>query len=114
MGYKQERLEKIIEREISRIILSDVKDDRLKFVTITKAVLTADLSIATVYYTVIGTDEQKQTTSTNLLEAKGFIKTALSKVLEVRKVPDLKFKYDDSLEYGEKIDKILNELKVKP
>lgn len=112
MGYKQERLEKIIEREISTIILSQVKDERLKYVTITKVSLTNDLSIATVYYTVLGNEAQKEATTNSLLEARGFIRTALSKILEVRKIPELRFKYDDSLEYGKKIDDILKDLKL--
>jgi ribosome-binding factor A len=112
MGYKQERLEKIIEREISRIIFSDVKDERLKFVTITKVSLTNDLSIATVYFRVIGNEEQKTATSTNLQEAKGFIRSSLSKAIKIRKVPDLRFKYDESLEYGDKIEKILKDLDI--
>ena len=111
MGYKQERLEKIIEREIGTLILSQVKDERLKYVTITKVTLTNDLSIATVYYTVLGNDVQREATTNKLLEAKGFIRTALSKVLEIRKVPELRFKYDDSFEYGKKIDDILKDLK---
>jgi ribosome-binding factor A len=111
MGYKQERLERIIERELGTILLADIKDDRLKYVTFTKVSLTNDLSIATVYYTVRGSDEQKEMTSKNLQDAKGFIRTALSKSLEIRKVPELRFKYDDSLEYGEKIEQILKGLK---
>lgn len=111
MSFKQERLEKIIEREISNIIMTEVKDDRLKFVTITKASLTKDLSIATIYYTVLGNEEQKLATSKSLEEAKGFIKSSLSKKLEIRKIPDLRLKYDESLEYGEKIEKILQEIK---
>lgn len=111
MSFKQERLEKIIEREISNIIMTEVKDDRLKFVTITKVSLTKDLSIATIYYTVLGNEEQKLATSKNLEEAKGFIKSSLSKKLEIRKIPDLRLKYDESLEYGEKIEKILKEIK---
>lgn len=111
MAFRVERLEKIIEREISIIISTEVKDDRLKFVTITKVALTNDLSIATVFYTVIGNDEQKAATIENLNDAKGFIKSSLSKKLEIRKTPDLKFKYDESLQYGEKIEQILKNLK---
>jgi ribosome-binding factor A len=110
MAYKQERLEKIIEREIGNILITSTKDDRLKFVTVTKVSLTGDLSIATVYYSIIGNEEQKANTSKNLLEAKGFIRSSLSKVLDIRKVPDLKFKYDESLEIGEKIEKILKDI----
>lgn len=113
MAFKKERLEKILEREISQIIFSEVKDDRLKFVTITKVALTNDLSIATVYYSVLGDEEQKQVTSTNLQEAKGFIKSVLAKRLEIRKIPDLRFKFDDSFDEGNKIEAILKSLKNK-
>lgn len=111
MAFKQERLEKLIEKEISRIIFQEVKDDRLRFVTITNAKLTGDLSIATVYFTVLGDEEQRKATVQNMEEAKGFIRGQLGKVLEIRKIPELKFKYDESLEYGEKIEKILKEIK---
>ncbi|MCK9536018.1 MAG: 30S ribosome-binding factor RbfA [Bacilli bacterium] len=110
MGFKQERLEKIIEREIGRIIISEVKDERLKFVTITKVSLTNDYSFATIYYRVLGNENQIETTSRTLEEAKGYIKTILSKTLKIRKVPELRFKYDDSLEYGDRIEKILKDL----
>ncbi len=111
MAFKKERLEKILEREISTILFNDVKDDRLKFVTITNVNLTNDLSIATVYYTVIGDEEQRIATTENLAEAKGFIKGILSKRLEVRKTPDLRFKYDESNEQGNRIESILKSLK---
>ena len=111
MAFKRERLEKILEREISSIIFSEVKDDRLKYVTITKVDLTNDLSIATIYYTVLGDKAQAEATVQNLLDAKGFIKGILSKRLEVRKIPDLKFKFDESFEKGNRIETILKNLK---
>lgn len=111
MAFKKERLEKIIEREISQIIFSEVKDERLRFVTITNVNLTGDLSLATVYYTVLGDEDQVKATVGLLEEAKGFIKGILSKRLEVRKIPDLRFKYDDSFNQGNRIESILNSLK---
>jgi ribosome-binding factor A len=111
MAFKRERLEKILEREISSIIFSEVKDDRLKYVTITKVDLTNDLSIATIYYTVLGDKAQAEATAQNLLDAKGFIKGILSKRIEVRKIPDLKFKFDESFEKGNRIETILKNLK---
>ncbi|HEY8444515.1 MAG TPA: 30S ribosome-binding factor RbfA [Bacilli bacterium] len=110
MAYKKERLEKTIEKEISRIIVNEIKDDRLKFVTITKAYLNDDLSIATVYYSVLGNPNQIENTKELLQEAKGFIKTLLSKRLEIRKTPELRFKYDESFEYGNRIENILKEI----
>ena len=106
MGFKVERLEKIIEREVSTILLNS-KDDRLKFVTITKVSLTSDCSIVTLYYTILGNDEQKEATSKNLEKASGYIRSSLSKVLKIKKIPEIKLKYDESIAYGEKIENIL-------
>ncbi len=111
MAYKKERLEKIIEREVSMIIMREIKDDRIHFVTITKVSLTNDLMLATLYYTIYGTEEQIIASKKALQEAKGFIKNLLSKRLEVRKIPELIFKYDESYEEGNKIEEILRNIK---
>lgn len=105
-SYRVERLEKILEREISTILLNS-KDERLRFVIITKVRLTGDFSIATIFYRILGNDIQKEATAKNLVDATGFIKTQLSRKMEIRKIPDLIFKPDESIEYGEKIDKII-------
>ena len=109
MGYKIPRLEKIMEREIGTIFLNS-KDERLRFVTITKVSLTNDASVATVFYTVLGTNEQKESTKKNVENASGFVRSSLGKTLEVRKVPELRFKYDESMMYGEHIDNILKNI----
>lgn len=109
MSFHQERLEKIIIREVSTILMNS-KDERLRFVIVTNAHLTGDLQIATIYYTVIGSNEQKESTIKNLEEAKGYVRSSLGKVLKVKKIPELIFKYDESLEYGNKIESILKGL----
>ena len=111
MSIKQERLAKILEREISNIILMETKDQRLKYVTITGVRVNKPFSQATVYFTVIGDDEQKASTSKNLNDAKGFIKSLLGQNLELRKIPELVFKYDESTEYGNRIEQILKNIK---
>lgn len=108
MSFRQERLEKIIEREISTILMNS-KDDRLRLVIPTAVRLTGDLSIATVFFTVLGNNSKEEVIE-GLNDAKGFVRSSLSKVLEVRKVPELKFKYDESLEQGKKIEDILKGL----
>ncbi len=113
MSYKQERLENAIQREVSRILFEEVKDERLKYVTITTVRLTNDLSLATIYYRVIGNEDQIASTKENILEAKGFIRKMLSNFLKVKRVPDLIFKYDESIEYGERIDKIIEDINEK-
>ncbi len=110
MTFKKERMEKIMERELGNILLSDVKDDRLKFVTITKVDLTNDLSIATVYFSVLGSETQIEATIHTLQEAKGFIRSVLSKRIEVKKTPELRFKYDESFAQGNKIEEILKNI----
>ena len=110
MPYHIQRLEKTLEREISNILLNS-KDERLRFVIITKVKLTRDLSIATVYYRIIGNDIQKESTAKNLVDAKGFIKTELSHKLIIRRIPEIIFKPDESLEYGERIENIIKGFK---
>lgn|SRR5690554_6944293 len=113
MAFKKERLEKIIEREISDILFSELKNDKLKFVSITNVNLTNDLSIATVFYTIIGTPEQITATENDLLEAKNQIRGYLGKRLHVKKIPELRFKQDNSYEQGKRIDEILKNLEKK-
>lgn len=108
MSFRQERLEKIIEREISTILMNS-KDERLRLVIPTSVRLTGDLSIATIFFTVLGNGSKEEVIN-GLNDAKGFVRSSLSKVLEVRKVPDLKFKYDESLEQGKRIEDILKGL----
>lgn len=110
MAYKIQRLEKIMEREIGTILINS-KDERLRFVTITKVNLTNDASIATVFYTVLGNDEQRDSTTKNIENAIGYIRSSLGKSLEIRKVPEIRLKYDDSMEYGKHIESILNSIK---
>lgn len=111
MAFRIERVEKIIEREIGNILLTEVKDQRLRYVTITNVRLTGDLSIATIYYTIMGDSDQIESTKRNLEDAKGYIRSLLSKKLDLRKTPELKFKYDESLAYGNKIEEILKSIK---
>lgn len=106
-----QKLERQIERDVSSILMTEVKDSRVGFITITSVQLTNDLSIATIYYTVLGKDERTKAAGEALERAKGFIRTELGKRLQIRKVPEIHFKYDNSSEYGNKIDEILRNLK---
>ena len=111
MPYKKERMEKAIEREIGNIILSDIKDERIKYVTIIDVHLTNDLSIATILYRVLGKGNQIDSSSKALEEAKGFIRSYLAKKINARKVPELVFKYDTSVEKADRIEEIIKGIK---
>ena len=102
--------EKIIERELASILF-DSSNNKLKFVSITKVALTSDLSLATVYYTVLGNEGEIESTKEDLEKSKGYLRSSLAKKLDLRKTPDLRFKYDESLAYGNRITQILDNLK---
>lgn len=111
MGYRIERVEKIIERELASIIFTEVHNELIKFVSITKVALNKDMSVALVWYTVLGNEGEIEATKKALEQAKGFLRSELAHRLDLRKTPELRFKYDESLTYGNHITEVLNNLK---
>ena len=110
MSIKIERLQGVLAKEISSILMLEVKDEDIKFVTITHVDLSSDLSYAKVYCTVLD-DEKRDKCIHDLNNAKGFIRSELIKrKLEMRKIPELTFIYDESIEYGNKIEKLIKEI----
>ncbi len=106
---KIERLNHAFQEEISMIMLREVKDEDLKFITITGVDTTNDLSFAKVYYTVLD-ESKKELLAEKLEKAAPFIRTELAKRVEVRHTPELKFIYDTSIEYGNHIESIIEKL----
>lgn len=111
MSVKNERIEKNIGRELSNILLMEAKNALLKYVSVTKVKVTQDMAVATVWYSVLGEEDEIVATKKALDEAKGYLRTELAKRLDLRKTPELRFKFDESLEYGNRIEKILEEIK---
>ena len=109
MSVKIDRLEHKFAIEISTIIEEEIKDERIDFVTITAVSITNDLSFAKVYVTVLD-DSKKEETIKALNNASKFIEMELSKRVEIRKMPELTFVYDESIEYGKKIENIIEEI----
>ena len=111
MGFRIQRVEKIIERELASIIFSEVHNELIKFVSITKVALNKDMSVALVWYTVLGNDGEIEATKKALDQAKGFLRSELAHRLDLRKTPELRFKYDESLAYGNHISEVIENLK---
>ena len=111
MGYRVQRVEKIIERELASIIFTEVHNELIKFVSITKVALNKDMSVAMVWYTVLGNDGEIEATKKALEQAKGFLRSELAHRLDLRKTPELRFKYDESLTYGNHISEVIENLK---
>ena len=93
MSLSLKRMESTALRELSIILNREAKNELLKHVTITEVRITNDLSYMTVFYT----------------ESNGYLRSALAKKLNARKMPELIFKLDESLAYGNHIDELLNE-----
>lgn len=109
MSIKIERLNHKFAIEISNIIKEEIKDERINFVTITDVNITNDLSHAKVYITVLK-EEDKDITLKTLNRARGFIEMELSKRVDIRKMPELKFVYDESIEYSNNIENIIERI----
>lgn len=109
MSIKIERLNSVFEKEISYILQNEVKDPIIKFVTVTGCEITNDLSFCKVYVTVFD-NEKKGEVLKALDGAKSFIRGEISKRVEIRHTPELRFVFDDSIEYGEKIEKLIKEI----
>ncbi len=102
---KIERLESDIERALSNILRQEVKNPHIDFVTITAVNLTKDLSYLTIYYTTLEDAQDKREQTQHALEkSNSFIRTALAKKINIRKMPQLRFRYDTSLETGNRIE----------
>lgn len=99
-----------VKKELSQILQTDLKDPRIGFVTVTGVDLTNDLSQAKVYLSVLGPDEQKEDTLKALAKASGFIRTELGRRIRLRHTPELIFKLDESIEYGSRIEELLQRL----
>ena len=104
---KIERIGSDIQKELGSIILLNAKDKVFKNVTITAVDVSNDLSYAKVYFTT--TDDRKHVEH-DLNNAAGFFRTLLSQRINVRHTPELKFIFDESIEYGQRIEKIIEEL----
>ena len=108
---KIERINQAILEEVSKILMREVKNQDLKFVTITDAETTSDLSYSKIYYTVM--DKDQTLIQKELEKASPFIRTKLAERIDIRHTPELRFIYDNSISYGEHMDKLLNEIKEK-
>lgn len=111
-----DRIKKIeidLKREISFIINSKLNDPRIGFVTVTDVKLSTDLQYLDVFVSVMGENEIIASSMEGLKSCRGFIKKNLKERFRLRSMPDLKFKYDNSIYTGMKIFEILERLKRK-
>lgn len=109
---KIERLNHLFMQEISMILMTEIKNKDINFVTITDVEITNDLSFAKIYYTTLN-ESKKEDVQTALNKSASFIRGKLSNNIDIRHTPELKFIYDDSVAYGEHIENIIKEINEK-
>lgn len=102
------RIEEQIQKELASIIQLELKDPRVKWVTISGVEVSRDLSHATIFYTVLGQDEQSPETLKGLENAAGFMRKELGKRVHMRSMPQLHFKFDESLTRGDKMTSLID------
>lgn len=109
MSVKIERIESSMVKELSYLLATETKNPDIKFVTVTAAKVTNDLSFAKIYITVL--DETKKDSTLNALNsAKGFLRSKLCDRIDIRHMPELEFIYDESIAYGKKIENIIEKI----
>lgn len=108
---RQRRVAEFIHEEIGILLERKISDPRLAAVTITDVEITPDLRIATIFYSVLG-DEQEQVdlAQAGLEHASGFFRRALGEVLDLRYVPELRFRFDETLREARRLDQLLDSL----
>ena len=108
-NYKIARIASDIEKEVGNILANEANDSLLKTITVTGCEVTNDLSYAKIYFTSMS-DLSKEVLEKELDEAAGYIRGELSKKIELRHTPKLRFLFDTSILYGQRIEDKIKEL----
>ena len=110
-GHRPQRLGQRILEEIGELLVGELKDPRIGLATVTGVRVTPDLRQALVGISVLGSEEEKKKTIEGLRAAAPFIRHELAERLDIRRVPELTFKLDDSAERASRIDELLRKSK---
>jgi ribosome-binding factor A len=111
MTYRVERLNSFLRQEISDIVQRYVKDPRLgSFVSVTSVEITKDMRYAKIFISRYGTDQEKVDTIKALESASGYIRHELGERMKTRRIPELSFRLDNTMEKAAKVLKIINDI----
>lgn len=109
-GSRPDRVGDQIRAEVATLLGREVQDPGLGFVTVTRVRVTADLQIARIYYTTMGDELARRRTAQALQRALPFIRRAIGSRLRLRRVPQIEFIFDESIEQHERLERILQEI----
>jgi ribosome-binding factor A len=106
---RSRRIEDQVQRILSDVLRVSVRDPRLGGVIVTAVKVSRDLSVAWVYFTSLDLDQDPAELQSALVSAMGFLRSQLAKQLTVRQVPELRFRYDDSMQRGSAMDRLIDD-----
>ncbi|HUW46597.1 MAG TPA: 30S ribosome-binding factor RbfA [Dehalococcoidia bacterium] len=113
MSRRSERTSKLIQREISELLERQVNDPRLsKLISVTEVTLSPDLKHAKIFVSTLGSKIDKEDMLASLNNASGFLRKELASHLKLKHTPQLSFHYDDSIERGARLLKLIGELTI--
>jgi len=111
-GRRSNRVGDLILREIADLLMTRVKDPRVKKTTVTGIVVSKDLRYAKVFYSLIGNEQEIRETQKGLESATGFIKREIGLRMDLKYIPDIVFKHDPSLAEGDHMEKLFQRLRT--
>jgi ribosome-binding factor A len=113
MNHRNIRVAEAIKKEMSDLLLKEIKDSRIKnnFVSVTNVEVTSDLRHAKLFFSIMGNNNSKEEVMKGLNSAKGFIRTKISERINLRFAPEIHIKLDESLEKGARIISLIDSLK---
>lgn len=106
------RVAETIHKEISSLLIKGLKDPRIGFVTITAVDVSPDLRNARIYYTVMGSQDERARTQAGLDSSAPYIRQQLGRHLRLRYIPEIRFEYDSSFDHGQHIEQLLRDVKT--
>lgn len=111
---RSERVGQEIQAAVADLLIrGKLRDPRIGYITLTGVKVTPDLRHARVFYSMIGTDEEKRQTQQGLEAAAGFVRREVASRVKLRVAPEIQFSFDESLETGDRIERLLKEVKDK-
>lgn len=111
MSYRSQRLSEELKNEISVIIARELRDPRVGLTTVTEVKVSPDMSFAKVYVSVLGDATQRKETMQGLVKATGFVRRQIAARIKLRHAPQIVFAYDETIERGDKMMQIIEEVK---
>jgi ribosome-binding factor A len=104
---RAERVGGLLQKALAEILTKNIKDPRLASTTVTGVKMSRDLRLAKVYFSTYEGKRHAKAAEEGFMSARGFLKRMLAQELGLRYMPDLRFYYDETFDYGSKIDKVL-------